>query len=153
MLIDQKRVARRYYRPFTIQLRDRANDDLVQNDTEVRTTSGRRTTGIAVVLKTDSEDRTVYQEEIRHRTDISRRLQERRSHRRRRRGEKWYRAPRFDNRRRDTDRLPPSLESVVANQEHRIARLSERSGAGAAIVQDSKFDTQKILDPAIKGRE
>ena len=153
MLIDRKRVARRYYRPFTIQLKSRANDDPVKNDTEVRTTPGRRTTGVAVVLKTAQEDRTVYQEEIRHRTDISRRLQERRSHRRRRRGEKWYRAPRFDNRRRAADRLPPSLESVVSNQENRIARLAERSGAGTAVVQDSKFDTQKLLDPTIKGRE
>ena len=153
MLIDQKRVARRYYRPFTIQLRNRANDDPVQNDTEVRSSPGRRTTGIAVVLKTPREDRTVYQEEIRHRTDISRRLQERRNHRRRRRGEKWYRAPRFDNRRRAEDRLPPSLESVVSNQEHRITRLTERSGAGSAVVQDSKFDTRKILDPMVKGRE
>ena len=112
MLIDQKRVIRRYYRPFTIQLKNRANDDPVQNDTEVRTTPGRRTTGIAVVLKTDSEDRTVYQEEIQHRTDISHRLQERRNHRRRRRGEKWYRARRFNNRQRPADRLPPSIENV-----------------------------------------
>ena len=153
MLIDQKRVARRYYRPFTIQLRDRANDDPVRNDTEVRATPGRRTTGIAVILKTPREDRTVYQEEIRHRSDTSRRLQERRNHRRRRRSTKWYRAPRFNNRQRTADRLPPSLESVVSNQEHRITRLTERSGAGAAIVQNSKFDTQKILDPTIKGRE
>ena len=153
MLIDNKRVARRYYRPFTIQLKSRANDDPVQNDTEVRTTPGRRTTGIAVVLKTAQEDRTVYQEEIRHRTDVSRRLQERRNHRRRRRSEKWYRAPRFNNRRHAVDRLPPSLESVVSNQEHRIGRLCERSGASAAVVQNSKFDTQKVLDPTIKGRE
>ena len=153
MLIERGRVARRFYRPFTIQLKSRANDDPVQNDTEVRTTPGRRTTGIAVVLKTHKEDRTVYQEEIRHRTDISRRLLERRSHRRRRRSQKWYRAPRFDNRRHPADRLPPSLESVVSNQEHRITRLCERSGAGTAVVQDSKFDTQKILDPAIRGKE
>ena len=56
MLIDRKRVARRYYRPFTIQLKSRANDDPVQNNTEVRSTPGRRTTGIAVVLKTPRED-------------------------------------------------------------------------------------------------
>ena len=153
MLIKRGRVAQRFYRPFTIQLKSRANDDPVQNDTEVRATPGRRTTGIAVVLKTDSEDRTVYQEEVQHRTDISLRLQERRSHRRRRRGEKWYRAPRFNNRQRDDDWLAPSLESIVSNEEHRIARLCERSGAGAAVVQDSKFDTQKLLDPTIKGRE
>ena len=153
MLIDRKRVARRYYRPFTIQLKSRANDDPVQNDTEVRTTPGRGTTGIAVVLKTPREDRIVYQEEVQHRADISLRLQERRSHRRRRRGEKWYRAPRFNNRQRDDDWLAPSLESIVSNEEHRIARLCERSGAGAAVVQDSKFDTQKVLNPTIKGRE
>ena len=153
MLIERGRVARRFYRPFTIQLKSRANDDPVRNDTEVRTTPGRRTTGIAVVLKTPREDRTVYQEEIQHRADISRRLEERRNHRRRRRSTKWYRAPRFNNRQRDDNWLAPSLESVVSNQEHRIARLCERSGADAAVVQDSKFDTQKILDPAIKGRE
>ena len=153
MLIDSKRVARRYYRPFTIQLKSRANDDPVQNYTEVRATPGRRTTGIAVVLKTAQEDRTVYQEEIRHRTHISHRLQERRNYRRRRRSEKWYRAPRFNNRRRAADRLPPSIESVVSNQEHRIARLAERSGANTAVVQNSKFDTQKVLDPTIRGKE
>ena len=153
MLIDRKRVAKRWYRPFTIQLRSRANNDPVQNDTEVRTTPGRRTTGIAVVLKTAGEDRTVYQEEIQHRADISRRLQERRNHRRRRRSTKWYRAPRFNNRHRAADRLPPSLESIVSNQEHRIARLAERSGAKHVVVQDSKFDTQKILDPGIQGKQ
>ena len=153
MLIDRKRVAKRWYRPFTIQLRSRANDDPVENDTEVRTTPGRRTTGIAVVFKTAREDRTVYQEEIHHRTDISRRLQERRSHRRRRRSTKWYRAPRFNNRRQSADRLPPSLESVVSNQEHRIARLAERAGAKRVVVQDSKFNTQKILDPGIHGEQ
>ena len=153
MLIERGRVARRFYRPFTIQLKSRANDDPVQNDTEVRATPGRGTTGIAVVLKTPREDRTVYQEEIRHRSDISRRLLERRSHRRRRRSQKWYRAPRFNNRQRAADWLAPSLESVVSNEEHRIARLCERSGASATVVQDSKFDTQKVLDPAIKGRE
>ena len=33
------------------------------------------------------------------------------------------------------------------------ARLSERSGARSAVVQDSKFDTQKVLDPMIRGKE
>ena len=153
LLIDKKRVSKRFYNPFTIQLKDRANNDPVKNDTEVRTTPGRRTTGVAVILDTGTEERTVYQEEIQHRTNISSRLKERRNHRRRRRSEKWYRAPRFNNRRRTNDQLPPSLESVVSNQEHRISRLAERSGAGTVVVQDSKFDTQKILDPGIQGTE
>ena len=36
MLIDRKRVAKHYYRPFTIQLKSRANDDPVQNNTKVK---------------------------------------------------------------------------------------------------------------------
>ena len=119
----------------------------------MRTTPGVRRTGIALVALLENEERTLYQEEIQHRSDISTRLQERRSHRGRRRGERWYRAPRFNNRRRAADRLPPSLESVVSNQEHRIGRLAARSGAATVVLQDSKFDTQKVLNPGIHGKE
>ena len=38
--------------------------------------------------------------------------------------------PGFNNRRRAHDQLPPSLESVVSNQEHRISRLAARTGRG-----------------------
>ena len=154
-LIDAKRVAKRFYRPFTIQLKDRSVDDgtTATQPVEVRTTPGVRRTGIALVALLENEERTLYEEEIQHRSDISTRLQERKSHRGRRRGERWYRAPRFNNRRRAADRLPPSLKSVVSNQEHRIGRLSARSGAATVVLQDSKFDTQKVLNPGIHGKE
>ena len=51
-----------------------------------------------MVATLESEDRVLYQDEIEHRTDIPKRLAERKAHRRRRRSEKGYRAPRFDNR-------------------------------------------------------
>ena len=100
----------------------------------------------AVVLKTPREDHTVYQEEIRHRTDISHRLQERRNHRRRR-------ARSGTGRRGSTTaggrRPAAAVGERVSNEEHRIARLFERSGASAAVavVQDSKFDTRKNPRP------
>ncbi|MCY4663171.1 MAG: RRXRR domain-containing protein [Acidimicrobiaceae bacterium] len=144
-LIKARRVKRRDYNPFTIQLKDRTRDDnnTSVHDIEVRVAPGSRGTGIAVVLKLDDEDRVLYQEEIEHRTDISRRLTERKGHRKRRRGEKWYRAPRFNNRRRAPGWLPPTIESIVSNQFHRTHRLAERSGAPAAVVQTGKFDTHK----------
>jgi 5-methylcytosine-specific restriction endonuclease McrA len=153
MLIDAGRVRKRDYRPFTIHLKDRAADDgnTAVQPVEVRCTPGARRSGIAVVATLDHEDRVLYQEEIEHRADISQRLHERRAHRHRRRSGKWYRAPRFDNRTGYAGRLPPSIESVVSNQEHRIRRLAARSGAGTAVVQTAKFDTHRILNPQVQG--
>ena len=154
-LINAGRVKKRFYNPFTIQLKDRsAGDGTTRTQlVEVRTTPGVRHTGIAITALLENEERTLYQEEVQHRNDISTRLQERRNHRRRRRGGKWYRTPRFNNRRRAANQLPPSLESVVSNQEHRIHRLAQRAGATTIVIQNSKFDTQKVLNPTIKGKE
>ena len=153
-LIDAGRVRRRDYRPFTIHLKDRSAGDgkTAIQPVEVRCTPGPRHTGIAVVATLDDHDRVLYQEEIEHRTDISRRLIERKAHRRRRRGTKWFRKQRFANRRRPASWLPPSIESVVSNQQHRIERLAERSGASTACIQTGKFDTHKILDPSVAGK-
>ena len=148
-LIDAGRVKKRDYRPFTIHLKDRHAGDgkTIVEPTETRCTPGRRRTGVAVVIRLGDEDRVVYQEEIEHRTDITGRLTERKGHRRRRRQKKWYRQPRFDNRTRPKGWLPPSIQSVVSNQAHRIGRLAERSGAAAVTIQTGKFDTHKILNP------
>ena len=110
-------------------------------------------TGIALVALLKNEERALYQEEIQHRRDIPTKLEERKSHRERRRGKRWYRAPRCNNRRRAAGRLPPSLESVVSNQEQRISRLAARAGASSVTLQDGKFDTQKVLNPGIESTE
>ena len=153
MLIDAGRVKKRDYRPFTIHLKDRARDDgrTAVVPMEIRCTPGSRKTGIAVVAKLESSDRVLYQEEIAHRTDITKRLEERKGHRRRRRGTKWYRKPRFNNRCRADGWLAPSLESSVSNQEHRMNRLTARSGATSAVIQSGRFDTHKILNPNVHG--
>ena len=152
-LIDAGRVGHRDYRPFTIHLKDRCTTDgrTAVQPVEVRCDPGSRHTGIAVVAILDGEDRVLYQEEIEHRTNISQRLTERKGYRRRRRGTKWFRKPRFDNRRRPAGWLPPTIQSIVANQVHRIERLAARSGAQTTIIETAKFDTQKILDPQIEG--
>ncbi len=155
LLIRSGRVRKRWYRHglAAIQLRDRNRTNAEPATLEVRAKAGVRSTGIAVVIRTPAEDRIVHQEEITHRNDIGRRLHERKAHRRRRRGTKWYRKPRFDNRRRRAGWLPPSLESIVSNQEHAVRRLARWSGAETATVQTGKFDTQRLLKPNIKGAE
>ena len=141
--------------PYCIRILDRkaGDTDVGTVQTEVRIDPGAKHTGIAVVMKLENEDRVVYQEEIKHRSDISERLLERKSHRRRRRGTKWFRKPRFDNRTRDAEWLPPSLESIVSNQLHRTSRLAELAGARHVIVETAKFDTQKVLRGELEGVE
>ncbi len=152
-LIKAGRVSRRDYRPFTIHLKDRCTTDgrTAVQPVQVRCDPGSRHTGIAVVAILDREERVLYQEEIEHRANIGERLAERKAHRRRRRGTKWFRKPRFDNRRRPAGWLPPTIESIVANQLHRIERLAERSGGQTAVIETAKFDTQKILNPEVEG--
>ena len=142
-------------KPYCIRIVDRkaSDPDVAAVETEVRVDPGGRHTGIAMVLKLENEDRIVYQEEIQHRSDISQRLLERKAHRRRRRGTKWFRKPRFDNRRRSADRLPPSLESIASNQLHRTSRLAELGGARRVTVETAKFDTQKVLRGELEGIE
>ena len=142
--------------PYTIILLDRkaSDPDLGVFETEVRIDPGSRHTGIAVVMKLPKEDRIVHQGEIQHRGDITKRLLERKGHRRRRRGNKWFRKRRFDNRTRSANQLPPSLESVVSNQTHRAARLAELAGSRQVVVETAKVDTQKALsEKEIKGVE
>ena len=153
MLINAGRVSRRDYHPFTIHLKDRAADDgnTAVQPVEVRCTPGARHTGIAVVATLEGEHRVLYQEDIQHRTDISRRLAERKAHRQRRRSTKWYRPRRFDNRRRRDGWLPPTIEGIVSNQHHRLQRLASQSGAAEVTVQTGKFDTHRILNPQVEG--
>ena len=154
-LIKAGRVKTRWYQPFTIQLKDRALGDgtTAVQPMEIRCDPGAKHTGLAVVIQLKHEDRVVYQEEITHRGDISQRMLERKAHRGRRRGQKWYRAPRFNNRTRPPDWLPPSKESIVSNQYHRIVRLSKRTGATEAVLETAKFDTQKLMSPDIQGTQ
>ena len=67
-LIEARRVAKRFYRPFTIQLKDRSVDDgnSALQAVEVRTTPGARHTEIRVVALLENEERTLYREEVPH---------------------------------------------------------------------------------------
>ena len=155
-LVKARRVRKRWYLAddlLAIQLKDRDLTNAEPATLQVRCDAGVKNTGLAVVMTTPTEDRVVFQTEITHRTGISRRLVDRKSHRRRRRGLVWRREPRFDNRRRPDGWMPPSIDSIVSNQKHTILRLAGFTNPERVTVETGKFDTHKILRPGVKGVE
>jgi len=114
LLLKQGKAAvyRRY--PFTIILK-RAVEALQVEPLRVKIDPGSRVTGLAIV--NDGSSEVVWAAELTHRGEqIKRALDRRRAARRSRRQRKTrYRKPRFQNRRKRTGRLPPSLESRVCN--------------------------------------
>lgn len=114
-------VFRRY--PFTIILKERRVADSTTHAHRVKIDPGSKVTGIAVVNEVTG--RVVWAAELTHRgQQIRERLLARRQLRRARRSRKTrYRKARFNNRRRPSGWLPPSLASRVANIETWVKRL------------------------------
>jgi hypothetical protein len=105
----------RVYRlfPFTIQLIDRASGDV--QPVVIKLDPGAKTTGVALVREhaNPNKQSVLHLAEITHRGQAIRKhmIQRAMFRRRRRSANLRYRAPRFDNRRKREDWLPPSLQS------------------------------------------
>lgn len=137
--------------PFTIVLKERSAADSTVQEHTVKIDPGARKTGVAVL----QGSRVVWAAEIDHRGfQVRAALTARRTLRRGRRNRKTrYRAPRFLNRTRRPDWLPPSLESRVANVEtwvRRLVRFCPITGIAQELV---RFDLQKQDKPDIAGTE
>jgi 5-methylcytosine-specific restriction endonuclease McrA len=152
LLLKQGKAAvyRRY--PFTLILK-RAVEQPHLEPLRVKIDPGSKTTGIALV--NDASGEVVWAAELLHRGEqIKRELDKRRAVRRSRRRRKTrYRKPRFNNRRKRTGMLPPSLESRVCNVltwVRRLMRLCQLSAISQELV---RFDTQALDTPDIEGVE
>lgn len=140
--------------PFTIILHDRADGDT--QPVEVKVDPGSKATGIALVGHFEQQGAVVlWGANLNHRGQaIKKALESRRSLRRSRRGRKTrYRAPRFLNRTRKADWLPPSVESRVNNTESILRKLAARCPITEATVELVKFDMQAMVNPEISGAE
>jgi len=144
-------VLRRY--PFTIILKGRTGGET--QPIEVKIDPGSRATGIALVAEFKQGKTAVWGVELQHRgQQIKNALDSRRSLRRSRRSRKTrYRAPRFDNRKRPEDWLPPSLMSRVHNIQTWAGRLTKYVPISSIVVETARFDTQKLQNPEISGVE
>ena len=133
--------------PFTIKLlRDSEN-----NKQEVIV--GLDTGAINIGCSAISKDKCLYASETKLRIDISKKMQRRAKYRRNRRTRKLrYRQPRFDNRK-SKRQLPPSLQSKADSTIKIVKQLSKILPINKVKVEIAKFDTQKLQNPDIKGKE
>lgn len=130
--------------PFTIQLR--FETAAYSQPVTVGVDTGSQTVGIA----TTANREVIFQAEMHLRTDISRKLIQRRQYRRTRRSRKTrYRAVRWANRRRSAGWLPPSLRAR-ADATVKVVRFVARILPISQInVEIGSFDTQKMQNPEV----
>src|SRR5262249_25862035 len=138
--------------PFTIILK-REVSDLQTPDLKLKIDPGSKTTGFAILNQDTSE--VVFAAEITHRGQaIKTSLDARRAIRRGRRNRKTrYRKPRFLNRRRPEEWLPPSLESRVENIYTIAQRLIRLYPVKGIVMELVRFDMQLMENAEIKGVE
>jgi len=137
-------------RPFAIQLLYDTTEYV--QDITVGIDPG-KTIGFAIINK--QAGKVIQKGEIRLRDDISRLLRQRAEYRRGRRYRKTrYRKPRFLNRRRSENWLPPSVRMRLEHTVEWIKRLTMFLPENAQVVVEiAKFDMQKIQNPNISGEE
>jgi 5-methylcytosine-specific restriction endonuclease McrA len=141
-------VFKRY--PFTIILKEeveRANNQ----ELRIKIDPGAKTTGLAVLRN----EVVLWAAELTHRGfQIRDALTSRRQSRRSRRNRKTrYRQPRFNNRIRSNEWLPPSLISRVDNILTWVKRLLKLSPVTTISTELVRFDTQLMQNPEICGIE
>ena len=138
--------------PFTIILK-RSVKDAKPAPLRIKLDPGSKTTGIAIV--NDRNGEVVFAAELEHRgSRIKSNLDSRRASRRSRRNRKTrYRKPRFLNRAKPKGWLAPSLIHRVYNIKTWLRRLSKVCNIQNISMELVKFDTQKINNPDIKGKE
>ncbi|MFP5275444.1 RNA-guided endonuclease IscB [Coleofasciculus sp.] len=140
-------VFRRY--PLTIILHDRLKENSQTQLFRLKIDPGAKTTGLAILQGSV----VVWAAELSHRGFAIRdALTTRRQLRRSRRNRKTrYRAARFDNRRRQSGWLPPSLNSRVENTLTWVRRLIKFCPITAISQELVKFDLSKMQNPEISG--
>ena len=133
--------------PFTIRLLYEPETDVVQ-ECYCGVDTGSKHIGVAVV----SNDKVLYQSQIELRSDIKRKMDDRRMYRHNRRSRKTrYRKKRFLNRRNSIrdDRLPPSVKHKVQAHIDEIEFCKKILPVSDLILEVSQFDTALMKNPSL----
>lgn len=110
--------------------------------------TGSKKVGVAAI----SSDRILYQSEIEVRDDISKKMKQRLSYRRTRRGRKtWYRKPRFLNRGKEGF-IAPSVRSKINSHLREKKFVESILPISKWILETAKFDIHKITNPDVKSK-
>lgn len=136
------------YTPFTIQLLYATGE--TAQPVSIGIDLGAKHIGVAI----QSENKVISKGEIELRDDVKSLMETRKIYRRSRRNRKTrYRKPRFNNRKRPDNWLPPSIQSRIDNTFMWIDRFMELVPNPILNIEVGKFDVQKMINPDIKGKE
>lgn len=136
------------YEPFTIQLLYATGE--TKQPVNIGIDLGAKHIGVAI----QTDNKVISKGEIELRDDVKSLLETRKTYRRSRRNRKTrYRKPRFDNRKRQDNWLPPSIQSRINNTFMWIDRFMELVPNPTLNIEVGKFDVQKMMNPDIKGKE
>ena len=157
-LVRQGKAAYRHKRGIRCIVLHKSNVPKVKraSKVQIRIDPGSEKTGIAVTREHhDSSRSALLVIELRHRgRAIKTAMVKRRVHRHKRRYRKTrYRQPRFNNRTRPANWLPPSLLSRLQNTLTWVRRLSKLLPITEIHVETVVFDPQLLRNPEIQGKE
>ncbi len=133
-------------KPFTIQLKYGSSG--YKQELTLGVDTGYEKIGVSVV----SEKAEVFSAEVKLRTDISKRVTEKRMYRRGRRGRLRYRKPRFLNRKKKQV-LAPSVNRKVESHISVINFVKSILPITKTIIETGSFDPHKLKNPDIKGKD
>ena len=109
--------------------------------------AGAKNVGVAAI----GNGKVLYAAEVKLRTDVHEKMQQRSSYRRTRRSRKLrYRAARFNNRGRKVGWLTPTLRSKVQAHEREIKFVKSILPISKVIIETASFDIHKITNPDVK---
>ena len=131
-------------KPFTIQLLFGSSG--YKQDLTLGVDTGYETIGVSVV----SEKAEVFSAEVKLRTDVSKRVTEKRMYRRNRRSRLRYRKPRFLNRKKNQV-LAPSVNQKVESHLKIIDFVKSILPITQTIVESGNFDPHKLKNIDVKG--
>ena len=137
-LLKSGKAVKHSFDPFTICLTEREDGDV--QPVEVCVDTGYIHIGISV----KSEKHEYLALQVDTLTDEKERHEAQKAYRRTRRNRKRYRKPRFDNRRRDKEWLPPSLEHKKDIHIRQIKRICDVMPVTSITMEMGTFDTQAL---------
>lgn len=133
------------YEPFTIQLLHETTE--YTQDLTLGVDAGYQTVGFSAT----TEKEELISGELELLSGMSERLKERAMYRRNRRARKRYRPPRFNNRRRPSGWLAPSIQHKLDSHIRLVEILTSILPITKIIVEVASFDIQAIKNPSISG--
>ena len=146
-LLEQDKAEVVTRKPFTVKLKYPTGE--AKQDITLGVDAGYSHVGFSAI----TEKRELMSGELKLRNDVSKKLTKRRQCRRGRRNRKWYRKPRYNNRKREEGWFAPSIRHKLDTHIRLVGELEGLLPISRVMVEVSSFDTQKMQNPEIRGVE